>query len=72
MKNRRVRKLALRFLFVNWDLSRTLVARTKAVVLLRFFKSGRLRGASAKTAFSFCKAFSFGPLSSKEKALKNL
>ena len=40
----------------------------QSIVLRRFFKSDRPRGVSAKTAFSFCKAFSFVPLVAKEKA----
>jgi hypothetical protein len=36
---------------------------------VHLFKGGARR-AGEKTAFSFCKAFSFGPFFSKEKALK--
>ena len=63
-------------------------ALTFAIVLLRFFKSGRPRGASAKNGIFFLQSFFVfgfakqmtdvsqarkeGPLFSKEKALKDL
>ena len=72
---------------INWDLSHTLFARTKAVVLLRFFKSGRLRGVSAKNGIFFLQSFFVfgfakqmtdvsqarkeGPLMAKKKRYKN-
>ena len=56
------------FCVSNFDLSSTMFALAKAIKKFcpAFSKAGARR--AGETAFSFCKAFSFGPFSSKEKA----
>ena len=55
----------------NFDLSSTLFARTKRdkKVLHRFFKSGRLRGVSAKTPVFFLQSFFFWGYFLKRKSV---
>ena len=47
-------------------------AQIKAIVLHRFFKSGRPRGVSAKNAISFLQSFFLCGYNAKEKSVKDL
>ena len=64
----------LAFLFLklsNFDLSVTMFAQTHRLFCTAFSKAVARAALAQKTAFSFCKAFSFVPLVAKEKAIKD-
>jgi hypothetical protein len=71
--NDKKRKASLPFfLCSNFDLSNgcTLCSREPRGCFAPLFQNRKPSGLSEKTAFSFCKAFSFGATYSKEKAIK--
>ena len=59
------------FLQTNFDLSHTMFAQTNRLFCTAFSKAVARAALAQKTAFSFCKAFSFVPLVAKEKAIKD-